>query len=86
MHTPNYARLRSLPWQGHILVARTLLLAFPNKSLASVPFDLGGLRCFPNSVVVVDGLYDIRQGKAVRASDDALTPRSDDVVQSPLLV
>ena len=51
--TPNYARLRSLPWQGHILVARRLFLAFPNKSLALVRFDLGGLRCFPKSVVVV---------------------------------
>ena len=55
----DYARLRSVPWPDHILVVRTLLLAFPSKSLALVRFDFKGLRCFPKSVVVVDGLQNI---------------------------
>ena len=82
--TSEYVRLCTLALRGHILVARALLLGFPNKSVASVRYHVESFRCFPTSVVVF-GLRHFRLTKAASGPADAWSPRSGDVVQFLLL-
>ena len=78
-------RLCTLAWRVPSLVARALLLVFPNESVASVRDDVESVRCFPKSVVVVSGLLVFRPSTAASAPADVWSLRSNDVVQCLLL-